>query len=196
MNLQRSAPVRFDANLTNEHVREAANGDLIVTGWASTFQLDRQGDVMTRKALEESVADYMKNPQLLYNHSYTQPAGVVTSAEVSDKGLWIEARLTKPKEPGMARHYFDLVKRGVMRALSVGAAFVRDARKRITRMDLREISIASVPVNPGTLLQATGKAFGDTPYETRLRRTELAIASARLETLRQQVKLDGQLQRL
>lgn len=157
------AHLNYTFDLSNEHVREEPDGSLVVSGWASNFDVDRVGDTVTRKALERALTGYMRNPVLLYNHQYSQPAGVVTKALVNDRGLWIEAKLPRP-EGGLPRHYFDLVKRGVMRALSIGGVWKRDALRRLVEIDLREISVAAVGVNSGTLLSAqAGKAFGDEP---------------------------------
>lgn len=135
--------------------------------------------MVTRKALERALEKYGENPMLLFNHLYSQPAGLVTKALVDDQGLWIEATLPRP-EGGQARHYWDLVKRGVMRALSIGGTWKRELVNGVyalTDIDLREISIASVGVNAGTLLSAqTAKAFGDAGD-----RPDALTALARLE---------------
>jgi HK97 family phage prohead protease len=156
-----TAFMNYDFALSNEHVREDDEGNLLVSGWASNFDVDRVGDTVTRKALDDALSKYMANPVMLYNHKQSEPAGVVTRAEVSERGLWIEAKLPKPVS-GQPLHYWTLVKQGMMRALSIGGVFTRDRLKRIVALDLREISVASVPVNPGTLLSAqAAKAFGD-----------------------------------
>jgi HK97 family phage prohead protease len=173
-----TAAMSYDFNLDGGGVR--LDGDeLVVSGFASNFDVDRVGDTVTRQALERALSKYMDNPVMLYNHSYTQPAGVVTKALVNDRGLWIEARLPRPTIPGMPRHYWDLVRRGMMKALSIGGVWTRDAAKHLVEIDLREISVASVGVNAGTLLSTqTAKAFGD-PIEASDIDRRLAVAELR-----------------
>lgn len=177
--------MNYNFELSNEHVRENADGSLTVSGWASNFDVDRVGDIVTRNALERALEGYKRNPILLYNHSYAQPAGTVTKALVNDRGLWIEATLPRPASGGLTAHYWDLVRRGAMRALSIGGVWKRDALKRLVEIDLREISVAAVGVNAGTLLSAqTAKAFQDAPAaEGALARLELGAVLAEIREL-------------
>lgn len=159
-----TAHLDYTFALSNEHVREEPDGSLVVSGWASNWDIDRAGDTVTRAAMAKALEGYMRNPALLYNHKYSQPAGVVTRARVDDNGLWIEAKVLKPAADAspLVRHYFDLVRRGAMRALSIGGKWKRDALRRLIEIDLSEISLASVGVNSGTLLSSQyAKAFGD-----------------------------------
>ena len=163
-----TAHMDYEFNLSNEHVRVADDGSLIVSGWASNFDVDRIGDQVTRDAIKAALDKYMRNPMVLYNHKYSQPAGVVTKAHVDDeRGLWVEVKLPRPRVPGMPLHYWNLVKAGVLRGLSIGGKWTRtrlaNGVNALTAIDLRAISVAaSVPVNAGTLLSAqTAKAFQD-----------------------------------
>src|ERR1700754_722560 len=68
-----TAAMSYDFNLDGGGVR--LDGDeLVVSGYASNFDVDRVGDTVTRQALERALSKYMHNPVMLYNHSYTQPA--------------------------------------------------------------------------------------------------------------------------
>lgn len=184
------AHVDYTFNLSSEHVREEADGSLTVSGYASNWDVDRVGNTVTRDAMAKALEGYMRNPALLYDHKYSQPAGVVTRARVDDRGLWIEAKVVKPRPdaPNNVRHYFELVRRGVLRALSIGGVWSRDAARRLVSIDLREISLASVGVNAGTMLSAqTAKAFGDLPSAAdTINRADLALLAidARLERVR------------
>lgn len=195
-----TAAMDYDFKLSDEHVRVAEDGSLLVSGWASNFDVDRVGDTVTRAALEKALTGYMRNPILLYGHKYTQPAGVVTKARVTDEGLWIAAKLPRP-DGGLPLHYWTLVRQGIMRALSIGGVWKRDALRRLVEIDLREVSIASVGVNAGTLLSAqTAKAFGDPdsnpsdPHEVGVALAELRAFAvqarvAQADLLRDQLRL-------
>lgn len=173
----------YDFNLSDEHVRVADDGSLIVSGWASNWDVDRVGDQVTRDAMTKALGKYMRNPVVLWNHKYDQPAGVVTKAHVDDeRGLWVEVKLPRPEVSGMPMHYWNLVKAGVLRGLSIGGAWTRtklaSGVNALTAIDLREISVAaSVPVNAGTLLSTqTAKAFSDQPDALAVARREAALA--------------------
>jgi HK97 family phage prohead protease len=184
-----TARMDYDFNLSDEHVRLADDGALIVSGWASNFDVDRVGDQVTRDAIKAALGKYMRNPVVLYNHKYSQPAGVVTKARVDDeRGLWVELKLPRPEVPGMPQHYWNLVKAGVLRGLSIGGQWTRtklaNGVNALTAIDLREISVAaSVPVNAGTLLSTqTAKAFADEPEALTVARREAAAARVASES--------------
>lgn len=145
-------------------VREVGD-KLVISGTASNWDVDRVGDAVVRAAMERALAQYMANPILLFNHSYSLPAGRVTRAFIDDDGLHIEAELPRPKEPGTARHWWDLVKAGVVRALSIGGKWTRQrigGVNYLTEIDLREISVAAQGINATTTFTAqAAKAFGD-----------------------------------
>jgi HK97 family phage prohead protease len=138
--------------------------------------------------MERALRKYLEtNPILLFDHRYSLPAGKVTRAWIDDAGLHIEARLPRPQEPGIARHWWMLVKSGVVKALSIGGVWRRELINGInylTELDLREISVAAQGVAYGTTFSVqAAKAFGDPLdaagllHETRMLalRTELAL---------------------
>lgn len=167
--LERTLDVMETANLNYNFVPDGGVrevGDkLVISGTASNWDVDRVGDSVVRTAMERALAQYMENPILLFNHSYSLPAGRVTRAFVDDRGLHIEAELPRPKEPGVARHWWDLVKAGVVRALSIGGKWTRQkigGVNYLTEIDLREISVAAQGINATTTFTAqAAKAFGD-----------------------------------
>ena len=161
------ATARADVNFKLDHESVEDHGSyLLVRGRASTFSRDRVGDTVTRAALERAVETYMAtNPILLFEHKYSRPAGTVTKAEVRDDGLHIEARLPRPADP-LNLTWWGMVRDKVLRALSIGGRWTRDAMNRLVDVDRREISIAPVAVNGEAFIGAplatqVGKAFGD-----------------------------------
>lgn len=145
-------------------VQEDANGDLYIEGYASDFDIDRDGEYMVPGALEKALESYMQNPVLCYHHKLSEQMGRVVDARVDGKGLWIKARVAKP-EPGTERmnRYMD-VQRGDLRGFSIGGFFrkmVDKGRRLIHDIDLVEISLTPTPVNPRTLGAVAGKALAD-----------------------------------
>ncbi len=151
-------------------VREVGD-KLVISGTASNWDVDRVGDAVVRAAMERALEKYMAtNPILLFNHSYKLPAGRVTRAWIDDAGLHIEAELPRPEGHSEARHWWNLVKRGIVRALSIGGVWTRQAIGSVnylTEIDLREISIAAQGVAYNTTFTAQmAKGFGDAPRTT------------------------------
>lgn len=161
-----TARLDYEFGLDNERLREAADGTLTISGIASNWAEDREGDVMDPRAFDRSLRRYLTvNPILLYMHRLNFPMGQVTRAEVRPDGLFVEAQIPRPPRNTEAYRIYQLVKRGIVRAFSVGGKAKRtvvNGVKRITEWDLREISIAPLGVNGSTTFSVqAGKCFGD-----------------------------------
>jgi len=143
---------------------EGADGDLYIEGYASDFDIDRDGEYIVPGALQKALDSYMKNPVLCYHHNMSQAMGQVVEAHVDGKGLWIKARVDQP-EPGTdAANRFRQVAKGTLRGFSIGGFFrkaVERGRTMINDIDLVEISLTPTPVNPRTLGTVVGKALDD-----------------------------------
>jgi HK97 family phage prohead protease/HK97 family phage major capsid protein len=130
---------------------ETEDGGIDIKGSASTNALDRAGDIIEPEAWTKGgLENYKGNPVLLFNHDYNRPIGKATGLQVTDKGLEINARISKA-----AGEIKDLVKDGVLGAFSVGFR-VKDADYmtesdgyKIKDAELFEVSVVSVPCNQG-----------------------------------------------
>ncbi len=137
-----SKPFEVEKSLQEEE-------DLIITGYASTNDIDRGGDIILPEAWRKGGLDnFSNNPILLFNHNYNSPIGFVSDFSVDEKGLKIVAKISKH-----AKEIYGLVKDGVLRTFSIGAG-IRDAdyNKKtdgfvIKDAELYEISVVSVPMN-------------------------------------------------
>ena len=93
-----------------------AEPDVIeISGYASTVDVDRHGDVIPTSVWEKGLENYIKNPVILAFHDHTQPVGRMTEHKVDAKGLWIKARISKAAEK-----VYQLIKDEVLTAFSVG----------------------------------------------------------------------------
>jgi hypothetical protein len=135
----------------------AVEGDgLLIAGYASTWlpgETDKVGDRMNPFALDAAVKTFMAtNPVLLYSHKVgLPPIGRIIRAEIHRaKGLFIEAVIPRAKDGTFAAEIWQSVKSGLMRALSLGAAFSRRDRgtyKEIFNVPvINEISICPVAI--------------------------------------------------
>jgi len=136
-------------------------GDSIyIEGYASTVDVDRQGDIVPASVWEAGLKNYLRNPIILAQHDHDDPVGRMVQHRIDSSGLWIKARISAAAE------IYNLVKDGVLTAFSVGFR-VLDAEYNaatelfvIKKLELVEISVVSVPANQNTLFSLS-KAFND-----------------------------------
>jgi HK97 family phage prohead protease len=140
----------------------STDNSITVSGYASTTDIDRQGDIVQAEAWKSGLINYLKNPIILAYHDANKPVGRMIEHRVDAKGLWIKARISTA-----AQDVFELVKDEVLTAFSIGFR-VRDAEYdetnevfQIKQLELHEISIVSVPANQNTLFSLS-KSFTDT----------------------------------
>ena len=144
---------------------ETEDGGIDIKGSASTNALDRAGDIIEAEAWAKGgLENFKNNPVLLFNHDYNRPIGRATGLETDDRGLRIAANISKS-----AGDVTNLVKEGILRALSVGFR-VKDADYieetdglKISDAELFEVSVVSVPANQAATF-SVAKSF-DTQSE-------------------------------
>lgn len=141
---------RLDFELTQAVLTKSATSgtDCVIEGYANTMSKDRVGDVVYPKAFEKTLPTYLKNPVLLANHDWNDPVGVVQHAEITDKGLFIRARVSDTRED-----IKTLIREKCLRTFSIGyneldADYDEETKtKYVKELELLEISIVTVPAN-------------------------------------------------
>ena len=139
----------FNLTSTFKTLSEDDDGSINIKGYASTNSKDRAGDIVDHDAwLKGGLENFKNNPVILFNHNYDRPIGRATGIGVSDKGLELNARISKS-----AGDIKELIKDGVLGAFSVGFR-VKDADYmsetdgyRIKDAELFEVSVVTVPCN-------------------------------------------------
>jgi len=132
--------------LYGDIVKVSANddGSLKVAGFASTEDIDKDGEIVLASAIRKALPSYMQAPAIRVMHRPIA-AGSTTFAKVQDDGrTYIEGNIYDEETK-------TLVKAGVLRAFSVGGKTLgRDARnpKIINSIRLTEISLVDSPANP------------------------------------------------
>ena len=120
-----------------------------IYGYASTPDLDSDGEIIKLSALEKALPSYMKFPTIREMHQ-PKAVGKTLSAEVRNgdgkKGLYISAKI-------VADDAWKLVKEGVYTAFSVGGNVVQRAGNIINELDLTEISLVDVPANKAAVIE-------------------------------------------
>jgi HK97 family phage prohead protease len=133
----------------------------MVWGYASTDAEDDQGEIITRDALAEALADYLKFANIREMHQMSA-VGIAEAASVDDKGLYVAARIVDPRA-------WDKVTTGVYKGFSVGGRVTsRDPADRnvITALTLTEISLVDRPANPEAVFDCWKAEGGDRMADT------------------------------
>ena len=138
-----------------EKAHEGDEGKRIIRGYASTADLDRQGEIISLQALKGAEKDLLRNPAVFLNHEHNKlPVGKTISAVVDEKGLLVTVEFTKAK---FADDLWALISEGVVNRFSIGGRVMEAEEKRdksgnifneITKIELFEVSIVGIPANP------------------------------------------------
>lgn len=145
-----------------------SGSDLVVAGYASVELVDKQGDLITRSALNDAFNSFMKsekfrNVQLAHSNiqvgevidNYIDSNGRMWKSEVDDTGMFVVVQLRNDIEK--AREVAAEIRKGNLRGFSIGGqAFKRVRRsdmekgdyQEISKMELHEITICEKGINP------------------------------------------------
>jgi HK97 family phage prohead protease len=115
----------------------------MVYGYASTPQLDSQGDRVSVKAIQDALPDYMKFANIREMHQRSA-VGKTKSADIDEAGLYIGAKVVDDEA-------WKKVKEGVYNGFSIGGNIKGREDEVITAIDLVEISLVDRPANPGAV---------------------------------------------
>jgi uncharacterized protein len=125
-------------------------------GWASIYgNVDEGGEIVLPGAFTKSLSERREVP-ILYQHNQKQPIGL-GKLEDTPAGLKMYGELVL--EVPEAKSAYALMKKGVLKGLSIGYRTVRESfdsmRKanRLEEIDLHEVSVVTFPMN--TLAQVT-----------------------------------------
>ncbi len=118
----------------------------IIRGVASTPSLDRAGDIVEPKG-----ARFTLPIPLLSQHDHSSPIGMVTSAQITDKGIEIVAEIPKDSGLGYVDKAWMQIKSGLVRGLSIGfkgtkATPIKGGIK-YTEWSWLELSAVTIPCN-------------------------------------------------
>ena len=141
------------------------------TALASAFgNIDRTGERVVKGAFTSTIRRWQeagRDVPLVWDHGRNarDVIGSVSSAsmEERDQGLYVEGRLDI-EDSELAREAWRSVKRGRI-SLSFGYLVEqdregRDGVKELTRLDLMEITLTSVPANPDARVLSSKNAVG------------------------------------
>ncbi len=133
-------------------VKSLDDDQRIIKGYASTPELDRQGDRMSSEG-----AKFALPLPLLWQHRHDQPIGQVLAATVTKSGIEITAQIAKGVLPRIDEAW-ALIKAGLVRGLSIGwlpldATFI-DGAFHVKSWEWLELSAVTVPANAAANITA------------------------------------------
>ena len=123
-------------------------------GYASLFDTEDLGrDIIAPGAFRDSLRQRgAAGIKMLFQHNPDEPIGVWESLDEDARGLYVRGRLML--DVARAREVLALMRAGALDGLSIGFRAVtgrRDARtgiRRLTKVDLWEISVVTFPLLP------------------------------------------------
>lgn len=158
----------LSSDMLKAEAGDSDDNSVMISGYASTQDVDRHGDVVPASVWKKGLENYLKNPIILAFHDHTQPVGRMVEHKIEkDQGLWIKAKISSASEK-----VYKLIKDGILSAFSIGFR-VKDAEYDaatklfvVKELELHEISVVAVPANQNTLF-SLAKAFESAEeYET------------------------------
>ncbi|MHB2025134.1 MAG: HK97 family phage prohead protease [Elusimicrobiota bacterium] len=144
-------PFRFPLTVLKFATEDS--GEFHVIGYAATTDFDLQGDVISESAIKASAEDLLNNSTVLLNHDLNDPIGKVTKADFDERGLLIDALISKT-----VPDVIEKIKEGVLNKFSIRGQVLERHQEYmaeyqkvvnvIDKMSLVEVSLVSVPANP------------------------------------------------
>jgi HK97 family phage prohead protease len=132
----------------------------MVYGFASTDAKDSQGEIVEASAMRDALVSYMDFPVVKEMHRMETAVGVTKSAESMAKddhdGVYVGVKVVDDSA-------WQKVVEGVYRGFSIGGKVKAKAGDRITKLELREISLVDRPANPDALFDVVKIADAPAP---------------------------------
>lgn len=127
----------------------------IVEGYATSEQLDSQGEIIKIDAIKKALPDYMKYANIREMHQWSA-VGKAISATIDDskKTMYLVAKVID--DVAWAK-----VKEGVYNGFSIGGKILKRVGNEIEELTLSEISLVDRPANPAAIFSLVKSASGD-----------------------------------
>lgn len=150
--MQDSKMLRFDCRSLD------ASG--VFTGYAARFNTADLGrDLILPGAFAESLAQRgASGVRMLFQHDPAEPIGVWLELREDTRGLFVRGRLLS--EIARGREVLSLMRAGAIDGLSIGFRTVegrtnpKTGIRRLSKIDLWEISVVTFPMHPGARVSA------------------------------------------
>lgn len=127
------------------NIKKIDEEERMVFGYASTPDLDSDGEVIKLEALEKALPAYLQFPTLREMHQ-PKAVGTTKTAEITKGGLYIGAKVVTDEA-------WKLVKEGVYKAFSIGGNVIKKVNNVIQELELVEVSLVDVPANKHAVIE-------------------------------------------
>lgn len=130
-----------------------------IEGYASTPDLDRDGDIIPSEVLKSAVDEYLKMGTLLYDHGHDptyarKPIGKLHTGEIDGEGrLYVKGTISDD-------WIWEKIELEELKAFSIAGRVeweIQEAGDRVIgvakSLDLYEISVVAIPANPNAIFQ-------------------------------------------
>jgi HK97 family phage prohead protease len=131
-----------------------------IRGFANKNIVDRGNQRIEPAAFADAMKGFMRNPVLLVNHDWSTPIGRIDDFAVTKDGLIIEATLGE----GFTEvdRVWKMIEQDLIRSFSVGLRPFDienedDGSEVITKLELFEVSIVTIPMNAESTFEVTSK---------------------------------------
>jgi HK97 family phage prohead protease len=176
----RSASMRLE-------IKGADDASRIITGIASTGEIDRMGDIVSPDG-----ATWKTPIPLLDGHDYSRVIGSVTSLKRTPKGVAFSARVAKVDTPATLRDRLDevwsLIRQKLLRTVSIGFKPTQWRAREggqgglvFEKFEILELSVVAVPANPGAVIQEVAEAAAYRPLSPAELEVERMLAADRAQ---------------
>jgi len=170
---------------TKAQIKEKAEGEF--TAIASSEIEDRQGEIVRQTGW--NLKNFKNNPVLLYMHDHTKPIGKATRVWLDKSGaspmLKFKGFISDATEE--LKGYRKLVEDGILNSFSVGFRPLEMDGNEITKAELFEISLVSVPANPEARLLAV-KSLEDGGFKSEVINKIVGDDDEDMESLKAELK--------
>jgi HK97 family phage prohead protease len=143
--------------------KKLKDNSLYIEGYANMATMDRDEEIIPAQAWD--LKSFNKAGVILFNHDQNKPIGKPVKIEVKNDGLYIKARISSSDDPEIAK-IRDLIEDGVLNCFSVGFR-AKDHNRlsggalEITKAELFEVSVVSVPANADSVFKLSTKYLQD-----------------------------------
>lgn len=161
-------------------IKEVDDSEGIFKGYASTYDLDRGGDIIVKGAFDNSLATNSAQVKILWQHKQDQPIGKPMLMRTDEKGLYVEGRVS---DTALGRDAKTLMKDGVITSMSIGfitkqSDYNSDGVRLIKELELIEFSLVTYPMNEKAIITQVKNALDVRELEHILREAGYSKAQA------------------
>ena len=161
--------LEFKVHSSNLEKSTTKDGKRLIKGYASTSDLDRQNEIISREALEGARNDLLDNKTVFMDHQHSiavsLPIGKVVDCILDDKGLLITVQLSAAK---FCDDIWKLCEEEILNSFSIGGVVLDGHDERsddgksyhvIDKILILEVSVVGIPAQQNAKFSPIYKSF-------------------------------------